>query len=123
MEQNSFNELKFGHFFSKLFPVGRVREGNIGAIVGENSSLGNSWMPAVAGNVANDITFRVFDNAVGEYDKTVGSIFEAPIYNLIKLGVSGHMFSDSRKNFVLPYFSHRFVADVVNGNPAFIAFF
>ena len=123
MEQDSFDEVKFGHFLSKLFPVGRVGEGNIGAIVREDSSFGDSWMPAVASNVSDDITFGVFDDTVSEYDETIGSVFETPIYDLIKSGVSWHMFSESSKDFVLPYFSHRFVADVVNGNPAFIAFF
>ena len=123
MEQDSVDEVKFRHFLSKLFSVGRVGEGNMGAIVGKDSSLRNSWMPAIAGNVADDITFRVFDDTVSEYDETISSVFEAPIYDLIKLGVFWHMFSESSKNFILPYFSHRFVADVVNGNPAFIAFF
>lgn len=76
MKQDSFNELKLGHFFSKLFSVGRVGECNMGAIVSEDSSLGDSWMPAVAGNVADDITFGVFDDAVSEYNETIGQIFE-----------------------------------------------
>ena len=73
------DEDKFGDSFDMFLAVRFVGEGYWGAVVIEDSAIGDRRMFGVSGDVAQDFFFWTFDDAVGKDNKTVFSEIKTPI--------------------------------------------
>ncbi len=89
MLKYGFDELEFRHLFGKLLTIRLIGESYIGAIVGKDSPFGDSWMSGITSYIAQSESLRAFNDSISKYDKAIGVMSEAPVYDSIEEDFSG----------------------------------